>query len=113
MDNAPVNVINLKEIVGKGYKQFWNFKGRYRCVKGGRGSKKSCTESIWIIFNMMKYPLANTVVIRRYFNTHRDSTFAQLKWAINRLGVSKYWKCTINPLEMIYLPTGQKILFRG
>lgn len=113
MEQAPMNVINLAKIVGKGYKKFWNFKGRYRACKGGRGSKKSCTESLWLIYNIMKYPLANAVVVRRYFNTHRDSTFAQLKWAINRLGVGKYWKCTINPLEIVYLPTGQKILFRG
>ena len=33
--------INLKEKVGKGYKEFWHFKGRYRVVKGGRGSKKA------------------------------------------------------------------------
>lgn len=104
---------NLKEIVGKGYKTFWNFKGRYRVVKGGRGSKKSCTISIDIIYKMMKMPLANTVVVRRFFNTHRDSTFAQLKWAINRLGVGHLWKCTVNPLEIVYIPTGQKILFRG
>lgn len=105
--------INLPEIIGKGYASFWHFKGRYRLVKGGRGSKKSCTAALWFIYNMMKMPLANTVVVRRYFNTHRDSTYAQLKWAINRLGVAGAWKCTINPLEMTYLPTGQKILFRG
>ena len=68
---------------------------------------------LWLITNIMKMPLANAVVIRRYFNTHRDSTFAQLKWAINKLGVKALWKTTINPLELIYLPTGQKILFRG
>lgn len=105
--------VNLPEIIGKGYGKFWNFKGRYRIVKGGRGSKKSCTTALDIIYKMMKYPLANTVVVRRFYNTHRDSTFAQLKWAINRLGVSHLWKATINPLEITYLPTGQKILFRG
>lgn len=62
---------------------------------------------------MMKMPLANAVVIRRYFNTHRDSTFAQLKWAINKLQVKTLWKATMNPLELTYIPTGQKILFRG
>ena len=31
----------------------------------------------------------------------------------NRLGVGAYWKCTVNPLQMTYLPTGQKILFKG
>ena len=38
-----MTTINIAEIVGRGYAKFWNFKGRYRCLKGGRGSKKSCT----------------------------------------------------------------------
>ena len=105
--------IDISKLVGAGYGAFWKFRGRYRVVKGGRGSKKSTTNSLWIIYNMMKHPLANTLVCRRYYNTHRDSTFAQLKWACNRLKVSQYWKFTTNPLEMTYLPTGQKILFRG
>ena len=107
------NTISLPDIIGKGYGKFWKFKGRYRVVKGGRGSKKSCTTALWLIYNIMKMPLANALVVRKFYNTHRDSTFAQLKWAINRLGVGHLWKTTMNPLEMIYMPTGQKILFRG
>lgn len=107
------NTISLPDIIGKGYGKFWKFKGRYRVVKGGRGSKKSCTTALWLIYNIMKMPLANALVVRKFYNTHRDSTFAQLKWAINRLGVTHLWKTTMNPLEMIYMPTGQKILFRG
>ena len=105
--------INIANKVGKGYKEFWNFKGRYRVVKGSRGSKKSTTISMWIIYNMMKYPLANTLVVRRVFNTHKDSTYTQLKWASNNLGVSHLWKFSKSPLEATYVPTGQKILFRG
>lgn len=105
--------VKLPDIIGKGYGEFWKFRGRYRVVKGGRGSKKSCTMALWLIFKLMQMPLSNAVVIRRYFNTHRDSTFAQLKWAINRLGVKDAWKATMNPLELTYIPTGQKILFRG
>lgn len=66
-----------------------------------------------IIYRMMQYPLANTLVIRRVFNTHKDSTFAQLKWAVNNLGVRHLWKFSLSPLEATYIPTGQKILFRG
>ena len=105
--------INLPSIVGKGYATYWNYKGRYRVVKGGRGSKKSTTTALWIIYNMMKYPLANTLVIRRVFNTHKDSTYTQLKWASNILKVSHLWKFSKSPLEATYIPTGQKILFRG
>lgn len=105
--------VRIGDKIGKGYGEFWRCKKRYRVVKGGRGSKKSCTMALWLIYMIMKMPLANAVVIRRYFNTHRDSTFAQLKWAINQLGVKALWKTTMNPLELTYIPTGQKILFRG
>ena len=105
--------INLPQIIGKGYATYWNYKGRYKVVKGGRGSKKSTTTALWIIYNMMKYPLANTLIIRRVFNTHKDSTYTQLKWASNVLKVSHLWKFSRSPLEATYLPTGQKILFRG
>lgn len=105
--------ISLKKAVGKGYNRFWKFKGRYRVVKGSRASKKSKTTALWFITNMMKYPDANTLVIRKTFRTLKDSCFTELKWAINRLCVQDFWKITESPLEMTYLPTGQKIYFRG
>ena len=105
--------INLPSKIGKGYRSFWQCKKRYRVVKGGRGSKKSTTTAQWIIYNMMKYSLSNCLVIRRFFNTHKDSTYTQLKWAANNLGVSHLWNFSKSPLEATYKPTGQKILFRG
>ncbi|MEG1778730.1 MAG: PBSX family phage terminase large subunit, partial [Oscillospiraceae bacterium] len=53
------------------------------------------------------------LVVRRYFNGHKDSTYAQLKWATHRLGVANLWQCSKSPLEMTFKPTGQKIIFRG
>lgn len=105
--------INLVDIVGKGYGSFWRTKKRYRVVKGGRASKKSRTTPIDIIYKMMKHHQANTLVVRKTFATHKDSTFAVLKWAAQRLQVKHLWKFTVSPLEAVYLPTGQKILFRG
>lgn len=105
--------ISLPSKIGKGYAAYWNFKGRYRILKGGRGSKKSTTTAMWFIYNMMKYPLANTLVVRQTFNSHLDSTWTQLKWAANNLGVLHLWNFTKSPLAATYIPTGQKILFRG
>ncbi|MGI6361771.1 MAG: PBSX family phage terminase large subunit [Bacillota bacterium] len=105
--------IHLPSVIGRGYSSFWHSKVRYRVLKGGRGSKKSCTTALWCIYNLMKYPEANLLVVRRYFNTHKDSTFAQLIWAINRLGAADAWGFSKNPMEIRYKPTGQKILFRG
>lgn len=105
--------INLPQIIGKGYKSFWNFKGRYKVVKGSRASKKSKTTALWIIYNMMKYKNANTLVVRKVFRTLKDSCYSDLRWAINRFQVQGYWELKESPLEMTYKPTGQKILFRG
>lgn len=105
--------IKLSEKIGGGYGSYWKSKKRYVVVKGGRASKKSTTTAMWFIYNIMKYPLANAVVVRKTFNTHKDSTYAVLQWAAQNLGVYEQWKFTTNPLECTYLPTMQKILFRG
>ncbi len=105
--------IKMSSIVGQGYEEFWNCKKRYRVLKGGKGSKKSATTALNFIFRLMKEENTNLLVVRQVMNTHRDSTFAQLKWAQERLGVTEYWNNTVSPLEMVYKPTGQKIIFRG
>lgn len=105
--------VYLPSVVGKGYSAFWHCRLRYRVVKGGKGSKKSSTTALWYIVHMMKYPQANLLVVRQVYRTHADSTFAQLQWAIRRLGVEHLWSSSRNPLELCYRPTGQRILFRG
>ena len=105
--------IYLPDLIGKGYATFWNDKHRYIVLKGGRGSKKSTTAAMKFIYNIMKYPLSNLLCVRKTGNTHLDSTYAELKKACKRFNVSDKWKFTISPLGATYLPTGQKILFRG
>jgi phage terminase large subunit len=103
----------LPDIVGKHYADFWRFTGRYRVVKGSRSSKKSVTMALWTIYNIMKHSQANMLVIRKTYRTIKDSCYAQLKWAIHRLKVDGCFQCKESPLEITYIPTGQKIFFRG
>ena len=105
--------IQLPEVVGKGYGTYWRYKGRYRVCKGSRASKKSKTTALWYIWAIMKYPQANLLVVRKVFRTLKDSCFTELKWAIRRLKVESHWEVKESPLEMTYIPTGQKIYFRG
>lgn len=106
-------VISIKQQIGKGYNRFWNNKQFYRVVKGSRGSKKSKTTALNFIHRIMKYEWANLLVVRRYSNTNRQSTYTDLKWAANKLKVSHLFKFNESMPEITYLPTGQKILFRG
>lgn len=109
------STFKMSDFVGGGYNEFWKFKGRYRICKGSRASKKSKTAALWYISNLSKakYKDANLLVIRKTFRTLKDSCFAELKWAINRLGLQNTWIAKESPLEIINIETGQKIYFRG
>ena len=85
----------------------------YYWIKGGRGSLKSSFVSLMIILGMMSHPDANCVAIRKVAANLKDSVYNQLVWAIDMLGASEYWTARLSPLELIYKPTGQRILFRG
>lgn len=82
-------------------------------LKGGRGSTKSSFIAVEIVLGLVKYPGTNAVAIRKVKDTLKDSVFEQLCWAIEKLGVDRYWHKSISPLGLTYLPTGQKIKFRG
>ncbi|NMS90594.1 PBSX family phage terminase large subunit [Clostridioides difficile] len=113
MMKLKIKKVNIAKLVGKGYKDYWRFKGRYRVCKGSRASKKSKTTALYYITKLMQHPQANLLVVRKVFGTLRDSCYKELKWAIHQLGVDSYWDSTTNPLEITYIPTGQKIYFRG
>lgn len=105
--------IYLPDIVGKGYASFWKYRGRYLVCKGSRASKKSKTTALRYIYNLMKYDKSNLLVVRKTYRTLKDSCWTDLKWAAQRLEVADKWDFKLSPLEATYLPTGQKILFRG
>lgn len=80
---------------------------------GGRGSMKSSFISLVIPQLIMTYPDIHALVLRKVGNTIRDSVFSQYMWAIDKLGAASEWDSKVSPMELIYRPTGQKIMFRG
>lgn len=82
-------------------------------AKGGRGSTKSSCVSVEIILLLTKIPNIHAAVFRKVGNTLRTSVYAQMCWAVSELGLSQYFRCTVSPMEITYLPTGQKIMFFG
>lgn len=81
--------------------------------KGGRGSAKSSYISIELLVQLLTHPDCHAAVFRKVGNTLRTSVYAQICWAINELGLTHKFRCTVNPMECTYLQTGQKILFFG
>lgn len=80
---------------------------------GGRGSLKSSFVSIVVPLLLVQNPTAHALVLRKVANTIRDSVYAQYIWAIGELGMAEYWDAKVSPMELIFKPTGQKIMFRG
>lgn len=80
---------------------------------GGRGSGKSSYLSVEFLLQLLQHPQCHGAVLRKVGNTLRTSTYPQLKWAAQALGLGAHFRFGLNPLEAEYLPTGQKILFLG
>lgn len=80
---------------------------------GGRGSTKSSVASLLGVRIIMEHTEIHGLVLRKVGNTLRDSVYAQYMWAIGQLGVAEFWDAKKNPLDLIYKPTGQRIMFRG
>jgi len=112
-----MNKVRLSQIIApsfhKIHKDIKEGKHTHYWFGGGRGSTKSSFVGIEIVKGIMEDPLANAVVLRKVDKTLKDSVHQQLQWAIEVLGVSNFWHIGISPLTLTYLPTGQKILFRG
>ena len=86
--------------------------------KGGRGSTKSSFISEKIIELLWNNPTWCAVILRKVKDTLKDSVYAQLEWAIDKLdekydGLKDDFKLTKSPLEITRKSTGQKIYFRG
>jgi len=82
-------------------------------LKGGRGSTKSTFTSVEILLGMIEDPEANAVVTRRYQNELRDTVFGQFEWTAAKMGIMHLLKFQVSPMQIIFVETGQKIIFRA
>lgn len=94
-----------KDLKTEAYDEYW--------LKGGRGSTKSTFISIEILLGMMRDPEANAVIFRRYQNELRETVFGQLEWSATRMGIAHLFKFQVSPMQIIYIPTGQKTIFKA
>lgn len=102
---APAFIPVFQDMKAGKHSHYW--------LEGGRGSTKSSFASLAIIYGMLRNPDANAIVYRRVAATLRESVYEQMIWAIDRMGLTAFFKFRTSPMEIRYKPTGQRILFRG
>ena len=90
-----------------------NYKYSEFVFPGGRGSTKSSFISLNVIDLIMRKDSVHACVLRQVANTLRSSVYQQVLWAISVLGLEDEFNCTVSPLEITRIKTGQKIYFRG
>lgn len=109
--------VKLSSIIGSAYydlaRDVFKHEHTHYDLSGGRGSLKSSTISVIVPLLLIANPGTHALVLRKVGNTIRDSVYAQYIWAIGELGMAAYWEAKKTPMELIYKPTGQKIMFRG
>ena len=106
----------LSEIYNDNFKEFYkktkNDDYLYYVLKGGRGSAKSTHIGFTLILELIKKPVT-ILCVRKVGNTLSESVYEQLKEAIDILGVSHLFEPKKSPLQIVYKPRGNKIIFRG
>ena len=81
--------------------------------EGGRGGLKSSFVAFKIVELIKNNPQMHACITRQVAGTLKDSVYANMKWAINELGLIEEFECKVSPLEIKYIKTGQTIYFRG
>lgn len=115
-DSRGNRVIDFQKTIGDHYNNalFVNCHDRYRFFVGGRGSKKSqVVMGYEVIAKILAQPLRNILILRQNDADNRQTTYAKILKCINDLGLDKEFRARVNPLEIEYVRTGQKIIFRG
>ncbi|MGW7888622.1 PBSX family phage terminase large subunit [Staphylococcus xylosus] len=108
--------VKISDVIPKHFHDIWRHAKNPNTLniigKGGRGSGKSSDVSIMIVRLIVMMPV-NAVVIRKTDNTLATSVFEQIKWAIEQNHLSHLFQVIKSPMEIIYKPRGNRIIFRG
>lgn len=117
------NEISFYRLTGTGYERGWwtNFKGRYRCYKGSRNSKKSYVMlGLEALQKIISDPNRNIIFLRKTNRSNKNSTFATLKKLIRQpdpnnklISFARFFDFNKTDMTITYKPTGQVILFLG
>lgn len=115
--SKDIRTVRLRDVIGPAFYETHRQINRglidEAVEKGGRASLKSSYVSVEVVLQLLRHPDCHALVCRQVADTLRDSVYAQILWAIDKLGLTAHFRCTQSPLQCTYLPTGQRILFRG
>ena len=112
-----IHQINLNKLIIPNFKpvlqEILHHNYTHYDLRGGRGSTKSSFVSIAVVLLLLQNSDCHALILRKVADTLRDSVYAQYTWAIYAMELEQYFLFKVQPMEIIFIPTGQKIMFRG
>jgi phage terminase large subunit len=108
----------VKVSFNRHFKEVNRTKRRYRALRGSAGSGKSVNIAQDFILKLSDplYKGANMLCVRKVNETNRNSTYAELTGAINRVygeRAEEFWEIRQSPLSLKSRVTGNEVIFRG
>lgn len=104
------------ELIPSAYHGFWQASKNQEYLRyvlsGGRGSGKSTCIGFRLITDIITTPVS-ALVVRKVANTLYESVYQQLVECIQLMGLTHLFRFSKSPLQIVYVPRGNKILFRG
>jgi phage terminase large subunit len=79
--------IRISDIVAQPHLEYFNSMLPHQLDHGGRAAYKSSKNAIKIAKHMLQDKRCEVVIVRQDYSDHKDSTFADMKIAFERLGV--------------------------
>jgi phage terminase large subunit len=107
------NQIRVSDLVAANHLQDFNSNALEQVLYGGRASYKSSRNALKIAIKMLEEP-CEVMVVRENYKDHKSTTFADLKWAFNKLGVNLKQKKHYPEGNDLYIkiPNGSLVHFR-
>ncbi len=106
--------IRLSNIIARPHLKHFNSDKLHQALHGGRAGYKSSRNALKIALRTLEDPNCEVIVVRQDYSDHKDTTFNDLKWAYDMLGVKL--KQGIHYPEgndlWIRLPNGVRIHFK-
>lgn len=116
MKNPKIK-IKLTSLIQPHFFMFWRSKRPYSVLLGGRGSFKSSTTAIKLVYKMKQQiqdnHKANVIVVRENATNLRDSVYNQICWAINKLQMTNEFIYHVSPMTITHKRTGSTFYFYG
>tara|TARA_R110000796_G_scaffold73842_1_gene165858 strand:- start:4930 stop:6369 length:1440 start_codon:yes stop_codon:yes gene_type:complete len=110
--SIEVRLPEFKETVNPPFSEVFDCLSRYIVLWGGRGSGKTHAAVLKIIYMMLTLPYFKGILIRKVYDTIKESQYDSIKQSIEDMGLSSLFVFRVSPLSIVCV-NGNRLIARG